>query len=31
MTMMNEVLVNGTLYVCSLGALGLAWARLQRE
>jgi len=31
MTMINEVLLNGSLYVCSLGVLALAWARLQRR
>jgi hypothetical protein len=31
MTMINEVLINGSLYVCSLGVLGLAWASLQRS
>jgi hypothetical protein len=31
MTMINEVLINGTLYLCSLGVLGLAWASLQRS
>ncbi len=29
MTMINEVLINGSLYVCSLAVLALAWARLQ--
>jgi hypothetical protein len=31
MTMINEVLINGSLYLCSLGVLGLAWAKLQRS
>jgi hypothetical protein len=31
MTMINEVLMNGSLYLCSLGVLGLAWASLQRS
>jgi hypothetical protein len=31
MTMINEVLINGSLYLCSLGVLGLAWASLQRS
>lgn len=31
MTMINEVLINGSLYVCLLGALALAWARIQRS
>jgi hypothetical protein len=31
MTMINEVLINGSLYLCSLGVLGLAWARIQRK
>ena len=31
MTMINEVLMNGVLYLSSLGVLGLAWANLQRN
>lgn len=31
MTMITEVLINGSLYLCSLGVLGLAWASLQRS
>jgi hypothetical protein len=31
MTMINEVLINGSLYICSLGVLGLAWASIQRS
>ena len=31
MTMINEVLMNGVLYLSSLGVLGLAWATLQRS
>jgi len=31
MTMINELLINGTLYLCLLGVLGLAWASLQRS
>jgi hypothetical protein len=31
MTMINEVLMNGVLYLSSLGILGLAWASLQKN
>ena len=31
MTMINEVLMNGVLYLSSLGVLALAWANLQRN
>jgi hypothetical protein len=31
MTMINEILINGSLYLSSLGVLGLAWASLQRS
>jgi hypothetical protein len=31
MTMINEVLMNGMLYVSSLGVLGLAWASQQKN
>ena len=31
MTMINEVLFNGSQYIVSLGLLALAWASLQRS
>ena len=31
MTMIDAVLMNGAQYLCSLGLLAMAWARLQRE
>ena len=31
MTMINELIINGSLYLCLLGVLGLAWASLQRS
>ena len=31
MTLISEVLINGSLYLGSLGVLALAWARLQSE
>ena len=31
MTMINEVLMNGVLYLCLLGVLGLAWGHVQRS
>ena len=31
MTMINEVLFNGSQYIVSLGLLALAWASIQRS
>ena len=31
MTMIDAVLMNGSQYLCLLGLLALAWARLQRS